>query len=224
MRLRLIVPLALIGAVLVPTAAQAETRYLDAYDRGRDKYAGPMRMKEPLQRRVPYVLIARGTASFFDSAAYAQGCGSFPEPRPIYPSPRRRNGLVGLDPEFIFAEPRIARRCQGDNPPFRVKVFQVSTRRAFRHPPLLGPNPTRVAPDHRYRYPLIGAGARPRFRISDPFARDNYGRFRLTVRRARAADCLLEDYLKFGYDTEEECVTATQRGRRPAPAPTTPPA
>ena len=211
MRYRALIPLALIGAALVPAGAQAETRYLDAYDRGRDRYAGPLRMAERLERGRPYVAEVRGTASFFIPRLYTDNCGSRPESRPLFRSLRRPNGAVGFDSEFVFAEPRVARQCAQPNPPFRTDVFQLSTGLAYRHVAPLGRTLTAPRRSHRYAYPLVGRGRPAKFRVVDGNTRDNYGRFRITVRRARAADCAGTGYPAFGFVTEADCVVATGR-------------
>ncbi len=155
----------------------------------------------------------RGTASFFSSELYTDRCGSEPAPRPIFPSRARQNGLVGFDPEFLFAEPRFVRQCAEPNPPFTIENFQVNTRFGYRHPMLLGPALTAPRASHRYGYALVGRGARPKFRAADRITKDNYGRFRIASRRARPADCSNGEHLKFRFLTETECVAATRRRR-----------
>jgi hypothetical protein len=211
LRLRALIPLALAGAALVPASAQAETRYLDSYDKGRDRYAGPLRFAQPLERRRPYVVAAQGTVSFFSNSAYANNCGSKPEPRPMFPSRRRPRGPVGFDPEFFFAEPRTRGGCRRPTPPFRSLSFQMSAGGRFAHPAPLGTAPTVPTARHGYAYPFIGRGQRPRFRLFDENTRDNYGRLKITVRRARAADCANDQFKQFGYTSRAACVAATAR-------------
>jgi hypothetical protein len=209
LRLRRVIPLALIGAALVPAGAQAETRYLDAYDRGRDGYAGPLRMVAPLQRGRPYVALVRGTASFFMSGSYSARCGR-PLARPIFRSPGRRNRAVGIDSEFTFAVPANVRRCR-PVPPYRNASFQLRTKRSYHDPYPLGPALTAPTRSHAYRYPMMGHGVRPSFRLRDPNTRDNYGRFRITVRRARAVDCANSGFAGFGFASEADCAAAVAR-------------
>ncbi len=211
MRFRALIPLALAGFALVPASAQAETKYLDSFDRGRDRYAGPVRFAQRLENGRPYVVAAQGTVSFFSNSAYADNCGSKPELRPLFASRGRPRGPVGFDPEFIFAEPRARGQCRQPTPPFRSLSFQMSAGLAFRHPAPLGSAPEVPTPRHGYAYPLVGRGQRPRFRLYDENTRDNYGRLKVTVRRARGTDCAGEQFTQFGFATVADCVAAATR-------------
>ncbi len=179
---------------------------------------GPTRPYTPsvgsqvLTANVPYVLSVRGTYSGWARERYrGKRCGR-PEPRPMYPSPGRPNGRVGLDAEFVFGS--AADYCRTITFPVAGTIFRARTDRDFFTPiPLRAPTAPRA--DHTYRYPLMGAGRRARFRLPDTFTADNYGRLRFIVREATPSDCTLNRFALWGYPDEATCMAAAQ-GAPPA--------
>jgi hypothetical protein len=203
---RLIIPLALAAMLLVPAGAHARTVFLDTHDRGRDRYIGPV-ATETLVRGAPYVATVRGTFSYYGRGEYRKRFCGRPERAPIYRSRGVRNGRVNADAEFIFAE-QIANCGRRGNTAVE-NSFQVRTGRAYRELARLGAPITAPRADHTYQYALVGEGIRARFRLPDRIAGDNYGRLRISLRRATAADCAGGNFAIFGYTDEATCVAGT---------------
>jgi hypothetical protein len=205
----------LIG-VTMPAAAQATPYWYDTFS----AIGAPKPAKTSvLKKGVRYVARVRGTYSIYTD--WTVGCG-ISEPQPIFKSPGTQNGQVMADAEFYFAD--RAKPCARRTPSLgRYSGFRIKTKRKYTNPVLLGPVPVTARPDHTYRYAVIGAGRRARFqRIPTTHAEDNYGRFRITVRRARAADCANEGYVSWGFITQAECE-ADLPGLPAPPAPATAP-
>ena len=197
-----------------PAAAQTQTLFLDFRDPGRDRYAGPVTTKR-LRSQAPYVVNVRGTLSFYRWRKGNVACGA-PEDKPIYKSRRAKNGIVGGDAEFIFADK--AKGCErrqraGNSLPESWLGFQVSQGRGFFKLALLTPTAAPL-PDHTYDYAILGYGTRAKFRLMDRNTRDNYGRLRLTLRRATAVDCTAGRHAAWGFATEADCAARAL----PAPA------
>jgi hypothetical protein len=116
---------------------------------------------------------------------------------------------VGADAEFVFAEKAAGcaeRRRAGDTIPGTWLGFKARQGRS-RYFKLSLLTPTlEPRPDHTYRYPMLGYGTRAEFRLDDPNTRDNYGRLRLTLRRAVDGDCANEMYVAWGYESEAACT------------------
>jgi hypothetical protein len=205
-----------IVAVIGPStaAAQTQTLFLDSRDPGRDQYTEPVKTKK-LRAGRPYVVNVRGTVSFYKWRASDVRCGAA-EPKPIYRTRRVRNGIVGADSEFVFADKATGcnRRLRaGNTVPESWLGFQVSQGRGFFKMSLLNPTTTPL-PDHAYDYAILGYGTRARFRLRDANTRDNYGRLRIRLRRATAADCTGGRHAAWGFATEADCAAKAL----PAPA------
>ena len=204
---------------LLPATASAKTVFLDTYERRDDGFIGPVQSQR-LKADLPYIASIKGTVSYQDRRVWGAACGT-PLRRPQFPSPRRRNGRVGADAAWVFAN--FGEFCRtGTGLGFAV-FLKVATRGTYADAQLLDGPPTGPRSDHTYRFALRGGGRRAKFRIPESYVRDNYGRFRITVRRARANECTGARAAVFGYASNEECVAAVG-GVRPAPAPTPVPA
>ena len=200
---------------LAPASASAarSVMYLDAYDPGTDQYSGPVKMKKKLTKGRLYVATVRGTASYFNPDQYRAVCRSAPLPRPIYKSPRRANGPVGFDAEFTFSEPRGRRQCAAPNPPFPNAALNLRAGGRYVNPTPLGSTLKAPRSTHRYKYAVVGTGRPLRARLRDRDTRDNYGRFRISVRLASARHCSNNGYVLFGKRSEEACRAAVTMAR-----------
>lgn len=207
---RLAVPIALLIALLAAPVAHARALWLDAYDPGSDPYAGPVKSQK-LLRGVPYVAKVRGTFSFFERAQFKDPFCGHTERRPIYPTPHRPNGPVVGDAEFLFAD--TAPNCARRSSPLTATTFQIATYRRYRDLVTMGGQLQAPRRDHVYRYAIIGRGRPARFRLADDFTKDNYGRLRITIRRATARDCAGQRFRNWAYPDEAACVAGTQRRR-----------
>jgi hypothetical protein len=206
----------------LPVAAHAgafpQTRVLDAYEPNNDHFAGPIRSASALTAGLPYVAEVQGTFSYYAKqnlkratleAPWSALCGT-PLDSPMFPSSqvkKRYQKRVNLDPEFLFAHPaRDASNCS-DAYPRHWTNFQFSTvGRAYAHVEPLGPYPSVPAVDHKYAYPLLGAGQVARFRLVDrPRTDDNYGELHITIRQASPAECAA-DFARFGLPSADGCA------------------
>ena len=205
-----IVSFCLFAFLAVPSSAHAKTYWLDTYEANTRGYIGPMRT-QVLDRNDPYVVTARGTFSFLASAEYrGPFCGAV-EPAPIYLSPRRRNGPVNADVEFTFAD--VNRNCsRRNNNPIVPQRFTIAVGSKYRDYRPLGAVLTAPTASHRYRYGLTGKGRRVGFRMAETYGKDNYGRIRIDIRRARASDCQV-DFAAFGHADAPSCVSAVSAAR-----------
>ena len=98
----------------------------------------------------------------------------------MFPSAKGANGLVGLDPEFLFAWPSgTAFNVSTEPVPRRSALIEVSVDggKTWKHPT------TKDAfnPEHKYTYELTGAGNALQVRTIDKPVGDNYGRVQITV-------------------------------------------
>jgi hypothetical protein len=206
-KLLLVAVVAVVPALGPATAsAQTQTLFLDSRDPGRDQYTKPVTTQK-LRAGTPYVVNVRGTVSFYKWNKSQVACGTA-EDQPIYKTRRVRNGIVGADAEFVFAEKAAGcdrRRRAGNSLPETWLGFQVSQGRRFFKLSLLTPTPT-PRPDHAYDYAILGYGTRAKFRLRDVNTRDNYGRLRLRLRRATATDCTGGRQAVWGFATEAECA------------------
>ncbi len=213
------------SALAMPVAAHAETRYLDTYERRADGYAGPVRMNA-VRANTAYVLSIKGTFSSYPAVQWRRRafyCGRS-EPRPQFRSPGRRNGMVGADAMFVFAErTRLCRNGRPRYPEWNGMQLSIGGRFTELTAPLLAAGETTVAVrrSHTYEFPITTTRrVRPRIRLRDPNTTDNYGRLRLRIRRAVPADCANGNFTRFGYVAEAECVAGLTSA--PAPVPVTP--
>jgi hypothetical protein len=192
----------------VPAVASAETLVLDTPDTAKDRFAGPVASKDALEAGVPYVATVRGTFSFFPSAVYRDRakelCGK-PTPRTIYKTKGVKNGPTLGDAAFLYAALDV--KCPKSGRYLTGNAFQSSTGGKFANVVPIGKLKAPSA-DHRYRYALLGRGKVARWRMKDAFARDDYGRFRIVVERATAADCARAGYREWKFADEAACVAA----------------
>ena len=212
--MRKLVPFLILAMLAVPSAAEAKTYWLDTYEPKVKRYVGPKRT-QLLDKRDPYVAVVRGTFSFFDRSEYkAPHCGET-ESAPIFPTPKRPNGPVNSDVEFLFAD--MTRNCsrRKNVSPITAQTFQIAVGRKYSdYDPFGRGELTAPHPSHSYKYALIGKGRRVGFRLLDSFGEDNYGRIRIRIRRARSADCLSPGgFTAFGYADEAQCLTAVSAAR-----------
>ena len=169
---------------------RAQTLMLDSYEARADGAADPVSTSRRLTRVGTCLLTVRGTLSFYPKAEWLAPppplavCGR-PEARPRFPSPRGLLGPVGFDAETIFALPTTPERCARLAVPRPWSNFQVAVGTRFVHPRRLPARASRPDRPHEYRYHVRGRGRPVRFRLLDSQATDNYGRLRITVRRAR---------------------------------------
>jgi hypothetical protein len=211
LRRRLVLATATAFAVVAAPAVAAERPfYLDTYAPKRNaKHVGPVATKNPLTAGKPYVVSVRGTWSYLD-VTREQLCGA-PERRPLFPSRVKgvKNRRVIADAEFYFAQ-----RPPACTDPLKIVQrgvrFQIRTRSRFYNPVSLETNLTAPTANHSYSYPVKGFGRLARFRIAaETFLLDNYGRLRIRVRPATAADCTALGAAVFGFADVPSCVAAT---------------
>ncbi|HET6508481.1 MAG TPA: hypothetical protein VFG42_16925 [Baekduia sp.] len=208
-----------------PPVSDAQSFYFDLNQTHHPK-KGSVQMSSPgsLADNVWYVVTAQGTASFSKPSQWvhpkrrhgrpAVVCGT-PEAAPMFPSPYAATGKVGFDPESMFARIAGARKCGKDTLPRTTRRFQLSGRSRYHHPtPLIGRQSTPTA-THAYDYPELGRGGPLQLREIDLPTYDNYGRFKITTRRATDADCAGTQYRAFTDDhdrrafaTEAACEAA----------------
>lgn len=164
-----------------------------------------------LANNVYYVVTAQGTASFSKPSQWlypkkrrgrpAVVCGT-PEAAPMFNSPFAATGQVGFDPEVMFARVTGARRCGHDTLPRTTRRFQLSGKNVFHHPTPLNGRQSTPSADHSYNYPELGRGGPLQIREVDVPTYDNYGRFKVTTRRAVDADCAAGGYRAFTNDRD----------------------
>jgi len=207
---RRLVPLfVLVSLLAMPAAAQAKVHWLDTYEKRVKRFIGPLRT-EKLDRNDPYVATVRGTFSFFAASAYDEPFCGTPDRRPVYRTRRQPNGPVNSDVEFVYAIP--GRRCATQRPVFGQR-FEIATASKYAdHKPFGRGNLALPHPTHKYNYALIGRGRKAGFRIRESFGADNYGRIRISIRRARTRDCA-RGFASFGYADQATCETAVVAAR-----------
>jgi hypothetical protein len=203
-----LIAVAVAATAAVPASAEAKTYFLDSYQVSKKPYAGPLKT-ERLARGIPYKIAVRGTFSLFSADEIrSTACGA-PEPTPIYPSRKRSNGAVVADAEFLFAD--VSKNCARRPSVQTGSSFQVKTSTRYRDLAPIGGAGTAPKPNHLYTYAATGVNKFASFRLVDEFTRDNYGRLRITISRARATDCALGGFANWKYADEATCVAATQR-------------
>lgn len=208
MRRPALIAVVMAAFMALPASAMAKTHWLDSYDPGSDAASGPIKT-ERLVKRIPYKVAVRGTFSLFSREEIkSSACGN-PEPKPIYPSKRRPNGAVVADAEFLFAD--VSRNCAKRPSVQTASTFQLKTSAKYRDATPIGGVGTAPKPNHLYTYAVTGAGKLARFRLIDDFTKDNYGRLRITITRARATDCAANGFANWNYVDEATCVAATAR-------------
>lgn len=133
----------------------------------------------PLTPGVRFELSAEGTMNPWGGPDMVL-CGA-PEPLPMYPSPTRPIGVVALDPAYFFAAGSYG-GCKPFTPlPTGLLGFRTVDLAAWSVP---RPLPDVYQPSHRYAFPAVIGADRPlAVRVMDPRVWDNYGRFKITIRR-----------------------------------------
>jgi hypothetical protein len=231
MKLRIAIALAGVMAI-APAAAHAVTAapssttlpalvYLDSYkpNAPHDGVAGPVKIGQPNGVTPPGRLLVaevKGTISYWYwktwshptlQSPFTKICGT-PENAPIFPSPGRHSGHVGIDPEYIFSRPWSKGQCAKFPVPRHTAAFQISNGGPYAHVEPLGGHPTAPASNHRYDYPIKSTGGVIKFQLLDaPGTADNYGRFRIILRNATAADCAGNNWQQFGMPSQSACET-----------------
>ena len=200
---RLAVALAVLAgiALTASVAAAKVTRIsfsapltMDAYSPLYSFHSIPVSTPRPISRGL-YVAVVRGTASFYEAADYFEiqqpftvMCGHA-LPAPMFPSAGGA-GPVGNDAEFIFAQPLVGQPCSTSKLPRPYPNFQVNLGKGWSHPNLVSRRPLiRPSPTHTYTFALDARGKPISFRLVDPDTRDDYGDFRVYIRRAVQSDC-----------------------------------
>jgi len=204
-----------LAMLALPAAAEARTFFFDTHEKSRGPNSGPIKT-ERLTRGKPYLIEVRGTFSLFGAADYRQRLCGAPEAQPQYRSRGVRNGPVGADAVFLFAD--LAGNCERNRNRLHYTTFETSIDgRRYRDLTPAGGAPQGPRPDHTYTFAAVGLGKIVRFRVFDRFPNDNYGRLRIRIRPARAADCASEKFRDFGYADEASCVRGTKRKAQPRP-------
>ncbi len=209
--MRRLIPLFLLAMFAAPSAAQAKVHWLDTYEPVTKGFVGPKRT-EKLDKKDPYVAIVRGTFSFFERAAYRGPYCGITEPAPTYRSRGTKNGRVNSDVEFLFAD--MGHNCsRRNNNPITAQTFEIAVGRKYKdYDPFGVGELTAPRANHAYRYALIGRGKRAGFRLYESFGKDNYGRIRIRIRRARSGDCT-KGFASFGYADVTTCQAAVAGAR-----------
>lgn len=195
-----------------------QSKTLDAYEPNNDDYAGPVK-SAVLAAGVPYVVEVQGTFSYYErqnlrwsslDAPWKVLCGQ-PLRRVMFRSTsvkRRLQGRADLDPEFIFAVPRQSASLCAPEYPRHWSNFQMTSTAlsgGYAHvEPFADPAAGPTA-DHKYLYPLLGAGQAAGFRLEDlPRTDDNYGLLRLTIREASPEECAAS-FTRYGFADASAC-------------------
>ena len=199
-------------AAAAPAAASAAPGpfYLDSYA-PHNQYAGPAYGTELADGGV-YIAKVAGTISYYSAATWVNPTAPFdaicgnPYQHPDFKSPDNspKRPLVGMDAEVVFARP-----CVGATQSPAVghwSNFEVNTDSYYRHPETLFGSLNQPTANNTYEYALFGHGKVARFRLRDlPGAGDNYGRLKITVKLAVAADCKNGRYAGLGFASEDAC-------------------
>jgi hypothetical protein len=193
--------------------------YLDSYkpNAPHDGVAGPVKIGQGTGVTPPGRLLVaevKGTVSYWYwkvwshptlQSPFTKICG-IPENTPIFPSPGRHTGHVGIDPEFTFARPWTKGQCSKFPLPRHSASFQVSNGGPYAHVNPLGGRTALPTANHRYDYPIKSTGGVIKFLLLDaPGTADNYGRFRIILRNATAADCAGNNWVQFGMPSLAAC-------------------
>jgi hypothetical protein len=161
-----------------PAWAQKEELWLDS------RSGPPILSTMVLKRDTPYLLTLQGTYSAWGGLSNTSPKSGKPEPKPMFPSPKGANSLVGIDPEFVFAWPKGSSLDRSSEPaPRRVSTIEVSLDggKTWKHPSSTAPF---NATDHAYNYELAGGDNALQVRLVDKPYGDNAGRVRISVQPA----------------------------------------
>lgn len=177
--------LALLGPAATALAADQQLT-LDAREvqPAGDRYAGPVAGPAALTSGAQYRIIVSGAISLWARSQWAspafQVCGTPLAVAPFASPSSPGAGPVGVDAEGRFANVQKPGTCPE---PFADpdQNFQISLDGGVKWS---DPLPSAGAPEdltHRYAYRVVGRGKPAEFRFFDPAARDNYGRFDITI-------------------------------------------
>ena len=161
-----------------PAWAQKEELWLDS------RSGTPIRSTMVLKKGTPYLLTMQGTYSAWGGLSNTSPKSGKPEPKPMFPSPKGANTLVGIDPEFVFAWPKGSGLDRSSEPaPLRNPTIEVSLDggKTWKHPSSTTPF---NATDHAYNYELAGGENALQVRLVDKPYSDNYGRVQISVQPA----------------------------------------
>jgi hypothetical protein len=137
----------------------------------------------------PYLITVQGTFSLWYAIRWEEN-GVCPdmaaEEAPTWDSPslpaNNSNGMVGLDPEYLFAKPQGYICPDPYEGPIPSTVVQISLEGdspgKFSH---RTPTDRTYNPTHLYQYRVIGTGQEAFIKFSDSNPNDNYGRLRVIV-------------------------------------------
>jgi hypothetical protein len=195
---------------------------LDAYSPTRKHFTPPVSSRSTLARGHLYVATVRGSVSFYEAVDYVAlqapwrvMCGTL-QRAPLFGS-AGGSGRVGNDAEFIFALPLVGNTCVSTRLPRSYTNFQANGGQGWEHPSVLGRDtPVRPSPSHTYEFALTGVGEPVSFRVLDPDTRDDYGSFRIYLRKAVTGDCAGGGHSAFGL-SGKACLAATATSSGPPP-------
>ncbi len=198
---------------------------LDAYSPTTVGHSAQLRTRRLAKGKL-YVLNVQGTVSFYAAVDYLQiqkpftrFCGR-PQAAPLFGS-AGGVGPVSNDAAFIFAQPISSGSCAALKLPVEYPNFQVNNGFGWGHPALLSPKPIRrPTANHSYNFAIVGQGRPLGAELVDPDTRDDYGSFRITVRKAIASDCSHHQWKAFALKRAAICTgdTAHTTGTIPKPA------
>lgn len=150
--------------------------FLDSYAPFRAEVADSY----PLATGVTYQLSAEGTINPWGSPNWPYYCGA-PEPSPMYDSPNRPTGVVALDPGFFFAWLNLGPCGAFTGIALPAVRFSLDGGQQWI---AATPKETTIQATHRYTYPpVVGTGKPLRAQFNDNRTGDNYGRFKIIIRR-----------------------------------------
>jgi hypothetical protein len=198
---------------------------MDAYNPGLVAHTPPLHSSRLAKGKL-YVITVQGTVSFYAAIDYLQiqkpftrFCGK-PQKAPLFSS-AGGSGPVSNDAEFIFAQPIATGACHALKLPHVYPNFQVNNGFGWGHPKLLSPKRLRrPTANHTYSFAIVGQGRRLGLELVDPDTRDDYGSFRITIRKAVTADCTHGQWRAFALKRASICAgdTSGTRGKVPKPA------
>ena len=143
----------------------------------------PVVAKDILYAGQTYRVTLQGTFNVWPNPSSIGSHSGASEAAPMWPTPGKDNGPVGLDPEFAFAWPPDSElENSATSGPQRVSSVQISldAGATWSHPDNAQPyDPTR----HAYHYEVVGAEHPLQVRFVDAVHQDDYGRLRIVIER-----------------------------------------
>jgi len=145
--------------------------------------SAPVSGNLPLVEGTEYWIEIDGTFSLWTNHWLSGVCNGTPDPMPKYPSPGVTNGLVGVDPEYVFAAPIGSNLCS------RILPYWIKGNETLIEINLndttgwINPIPvdTSYNTEHLYRYQVVGNNAPLQIRVVDSPINDNYGLLRIRI-------------------------------------------